>query len=81
MKSVDVTEFATRFDEFLDRANQGEQITVTRVGLPYAMLGPKPDREAALAAADRIARTAEEIRRRSKITPEEIKSWINEGRP
>jgi prevent-host-death family protein len=63
MISIEFTELAARFDELLERANQGEKITVTRNGRAYAVMGPveqghpksKHEVDAALAAAARIA--------------------------
>lgn len=44
--SVGVREFRARLAEFLERANKGEVITITRGGRLDAQLGPVEERSA-----------------------------------
>jgi prevent-host-death family protein len=80
--SFAVAEAKARFSELLDRAEKGEQLTITRHGKEIARLGPVVDEEA-------IARRREAVegwikyRDASNITlgPDlTIKQLINEGR-
>ncbi len=81
---VGAFEAKTHFAALLERTRSGEEFVITHRGQPVARLSPIEsghDRERALAAAERIVRNAEIIQRRSKITLDEIREWIDEGRP
>ncbi|WP_436642968.1 type II toxin-antitoxin system Phd/YefM family antitoxin [Microbaculum sp. FT89] len=82
MAEVSAFDAKTHFSQLLARARGGEEITITHRGKPVARLVPIRD-EAAVAmahvAADRLREIAARIPG-PRITPEEIKSWIDEGR-
>lgn len=44
MATIGSFEAKTRFSELLERAEKGEQITITRRGVPVAVLGPLPSK-------------------------------------
>jgi prevent-host-death family protein len=83
---LSVYEAKTHFSSYLQRATAGESFTVTSHGKPVARISPplettqEDPREAQIRAA--VAR----IKQRSKdpawpkVTMEEAKEWINEGR-
>lgn len=81
MKTVGAFEAKNTFSELLHRAENGEEIVITRNGKPVARLRPytvKPGSPEAIAASEGIRELAKKMG--LKATPEEIKSWINEGR-
>lgn len=78
--TVGTFEAKTHFSDLLRRANQGEEIIITRRGEPFAKMGPvepQHDAKKASAAMRRIRERAKELR--VNATPAEIKEWINEG--
>jgi prevent-host-death family protein len=82
MIEISDDEASTQFQSLLDRAEHGEVIVITRRGKAVAQLQPPEpghDVEAARAAYGRIRERAKRLG--IKATPEEIKSWIEEGRP
>ena len=83
MTDIGVFEAKTHLSRLVERAKNGESFTITQRGVPVARLVPaveKSSADAARAAWDRLqARAA--ARKGPPIAPEEIKSWINEGRP
>ena len=81
--TISLTELAARFDELLDRANQGEEFTITNSGESVAVLGPvknEPDPEEARHAIARL-RDYAHGHPITNLTTGEIQSWIDEGRP
>lgn len=80
--SVVVFEAETQFSKLLERAHQGEEITIMHHGEPYARLIPvAADEDEKLARAAALA----QIRAYAKAhpveaTPEEIREWIEVGR-
>ncbi len=42
MAQVNIHEAKTHFSRLVERAEQGEEITIARAGKPVAMLGPTP---------------------------------------
>jgi prevent-host-death family protein len=79
--TVGVFEAKNKLSELLDRAERGEEIVITRNGKPVARLRPYkvlPGSTEAIEAGRRIRELAKKMR--LKATPEEVKSWINEGR-
>ena len=80
--TIGAFEAKTHFSQLLERAHQGEEIVITRRGEPFAKIGPVNRRHDPEKARAVIARIKERNRRSpvGPITPEEIKSWINEGR-
>jgi prevent-host-death family protein len=72
-------EAKTHLAELLDRAAAGETITITRHGVPVAVLGPPPSRRVMSVQAAIEAGRA--FRRGRRTSATEIKAWIEEGRP
>jgi prevent-host-death family protein len=68
----------THLSELLDRAAAGETITITRHGVPVAVLGPPPV-ERRMTVREAIA-AIREFRRGRHVTQAEIREWIEEGR-
>jgi prevent-host-death family protein len=82
MKEVGDLEAKDELGALLDLVEHGEEVLITRRGKAVARLVPvKPsaDPERARAAGQRIREQAERLK--PKVTLEEIKEWINEGRP
>lgn len=82
MKEIGAFEAKNKLGSLLDLVERGEEVLITRRGRPVARLVPaksKFDVDEARAAGRRIRERAEKLK--LKITPEEIKEWINEGRP
>ena len=82
MKQVGDLEAKNELGALLDLVEHGEEVLITRRGKAVARLIPaKPsvDPERARVAGQRIREQAERLK--PKVTLEEIKEWINEGRP
>jgi len=85
MKHVGVFEAKTHLSTLLEEVEQGGEVVITRHGKPVAKLvtyqaEPDPDivakrRQALLEIRELVKK------RRTRISLEEIKSWIDEGRP
>ena len=84
--SVTALEAKTRFGQLLDRVSMGEEVLVTRHDKPVARILPanRPAREEVRAAAEslRELRGAIAMRRGDQpaLTPDDIKSLVEEGR-
>lgn len=79
MQSIGAFEAKTHLSELLDRVAKGERITITRHGIPAAVLMPpagKPDR----LSHQEIVAGMRELRRRVKPTGASIREMIEEGR-
>lgn len=85
MKRVGIFEAKTHLSTLVDEVARGGEIVITRHGRPVAKLVSceEAPRAKQLAARQRaLAELREMARKRGlRITPEEIKSWIEEGRP
>lgn len=87
MKSVGIFDAKTHLSELVAQAEQGETIVITRKGEPVAELGPlrahADERARARQIFETVTRIAEETYERNGggIPYEQIKEWINEGRP
>jgi len=85
MSHVTASQARNRFAELLHRANNGEGITITLRGKPYARIGPAPEAKVHDPVRARLAiqRLREHARAHPmpNVTIEEIKSWIDERRP
>jgi prevent-host-death family protein len=80
MEQVGLFEAKNRLSELVTRAEEGEEITITRHGHPAARLIPAVrvfDREKARKAIAKMRR----LRRGVKLSGLKIKDLINEGRP
>ncbi len=78
MKAVGLSEARTHFYELLRRAENGERITITRRGVPVAVLRSvnPDDREQTAEAIQRIA----ELGRGKTASGMSIRGMIDEGR-
>lgn len=78
MPQVGAYEAKTRFSQLLDRVAKGEEITITKHGVPVAVLAPvkrrsKKDIQAAIAAI-------KAFRSRHRLDGLSIRELIEEGR-
>ena len=84
MKHVGIFEAKTNLSSLVEQAEKGQEIVITRHGKPVAKLVRAEERHRPDAIARRrqaIADIREMARKRGlRISPEEIKSWIEEGR-
>jgi prevent-host-death family protein len=84
MATITAFEAKTRFGELLNRAEKGEEITITRYDKPVARIVPEPDDrlEQTRKAFAELDKLREGMRRRGMkpLTVKEIRSAINEGR-
>lgn len=88
MTTVGAYEAKTHLSKLLERVRRGERITITRRGVPIAVLAPPPAEAQPMDGATQSAvrETVEalrEFRRRRKgrgLTAQEIKELIEEGR-
>jgi antitoxin (DNA-binding transcriptional repressor) of toxin-antitoxin stability system len=78
MLEVGAYEAKTRLSELLDKVEAGESITITRHGVPVAVLS-RPPRARKMTVEEAIA-AGREFRRGRHTSHEEIRAWINEGR-
>ena len=85
MKHVGIFEAKTRLSSLVDEVEKGAEVIITRHGKPVAKLVGCQDEMAEDLIAKRkqaIAEIREMARNRGlRISHEEIKSWIDEGRP
>lgn len=83
-RTIGAFEAKTHLAALLDQVEQGEEITITRRGRPVARLVPiAPDHDvaAARAAAAGLRELREELAAQGvRVTQDEIRAWINEGR-
>jgi prevent-host-death family protein len=85
--TLGVLDARSRFSELIDRAEKGEEITITRRGAPVARIVPA--RAQPIKSAEERQRIIEEFRRirqgiaerGGSVTQAEIREWINEDRP
>ena len=75
--TVGVCEARAKLSELLDRVTQGEEVVITRRGVPVALLAPVDDRAATMRAAFEAMK---EIGRHSKPGPESIRELVEQGR-
>lgn len=86
VRAVPVTEFTDKISEFVSAVEHGEEIMVTRDGQPAVRLLPAESREERFErqrrALERSVETREWLRAQGvRVTREEIRGWIDEGRP
>ncbi len=79
MELIGTFEAKTHLSALLDRVAKGESITITRHGLPAALLVPPADTPAKLSHAEIVA-GMRELRRRVKPSKTTIREMIDEGR-
>jgi prevent-host-death family protein len=77
MATVGSFEAKTRLSELLERAEKGEQITITRRGVPVAVLGPvrRPRRK-----SRSVLEEVREFRKGNRLGGISIRQLIEEGR-
>jgi prevent-host-death family protein len=81
MKEVAVYEAKTRLSELLVEVEQGEQITITRRGLPVARLvAAGAARRGATSQRQQVAGTIAKLRAERIVLEGRLKDWIAEGR-
>ncbi len=86
MESVGLFEAKTHFSELIARAEQGEEVIITRHNKPVAKIVPITEVSPELVARRRqIASEMQAIgrdmqRRGGPITNEEVLEWVREGR-
>lgn len=78
MNEVGADEAKTHLAALLDRVAAGESITITRHGVPVAVLSPPPAQRK-MTVQEAIA-AGREFRKGRHATQAEIKEWIEEGR-
>jgi prevent-host-death family protein len=78
MQEVGAYEAKTKLAELLDRVAAGESVTITRHGVPVAVLCPPPSRPK-MTVQEAIA-AGREFRKGRHVTQAEIKEWKEEGR-
>jgi prevent-host-death family protein len=79
MATVGVFEAKNRLSELLERAANGEEITITRRGEPVARLVPPADASGRDKAAEAVA-ALREARRGVRLEGEPLRELIEEGR-
>ncbi len=78
MKTVGAYEAKTHLPKLLSRVAKGERITITRHGVPVAILAPVGSRDRKLPSE--LIEEIREFRRGRDISLGEIRSAIDEGR-
>jgi prevent-host-death family protein len=78
MDSIGAFEAKTHFSALLERVARGERITITKRGVPTALLVPIEDRQKEAAA--QAARRIRALRKRVKPGKMSIREMIDEGR-
>ncbi|HEX4770228.1 MAG TPA: type II toxin-antitoxin system prevent-host-death family antitoxin [Bryobacteraceae bacterium] len=79
MATVGSFEAKTHLAALLDRVAKGEKITITRHGIPIAVLVPMAEAETKLSHKE-IVEGMRALRRRIKPDVMSVKDMINEGR-
>lgn len=81
MDTIGAYDAKTHLSRLLDRVEHGESLTITRNGKPVARLVPAEARPDAAAAIARIRALREALEAKGlRVTREEIREWIDEGR-
>lgn len=82
MKTVAVFEAKSRLSEILAAVEHGEEYTVTKHGAPVARIVPAPRQKnaAAMADADKLVARIKATRKGSKLTGDEYREALEEGR-
>jgi prevent-host-death family protein len=79
MASVGAFEAKTHLSDLLDRVARGEKITITRHGIPAALLIPVEESEAKLTHRE-IVEGMRALRKRVKAGKMSVREMIKEGR-
>ena len=82
--TVGAYEAKTHLPRLLDRVLKGEEIVITRNGVPVARLVPcsvESSQQRALEAAEGLARLRCTLKARGvQVSSDEIRQWLGEGR-
>jgi prevent-host-death family protein len=79
MASIGAFEAKTHLSDLLDRVARGEQITITRHGVPAALLVPVTETAPKLTHQE-IVEGMRALRRRVKPGKMSVREMVNEGR-
>ena len=79
MKTVGAFEAKTHLSSLLDRVANGEEITITRHGVPAALLVPVEAKRQKLSHRE-IVEGMRDLRKRVKPSKMSIRDMVNEGR-
>ena len=79
MASVGAFEAKTHLSDLLDRVARGEKITITRHGVPAALLVPIEEKEAKLTHQE-IVEGMRALRKRVKPGKMSVRDMVKEGR-
>jgi prevent-host-death family protein len=79
MDSVGAFEAKTHLSDLLDRVSRGEKITITRHGVPVAMLVPVEDTGPRLTHHE-VVDGMRALRKRMKPDSMSLREMLNEGR-
>jgi prevent-host-death family protein len=79
MKTIGSFEAKTHLASLLDRVAKGEKITITRHGVPAAMLVPMQESKASLAHSE-IVGALRALRQRVKPGKMSVREMVEEGR-
>ena len=79
MESIGAFEAKTHLAALLDRVAKGERITITRHGIPAALLVPVAEGEAKLSHKEIVA-GMRALRQRVKPGKMSVREMVNEGR-
>jgi prevent-host-death family protein len=79
MDSVGAFEAKTHLSDLLDRVRQGEKITITRHGVPAAMLVPVEEKGSKLTHQE-VVEGMRALRKRIKPDSMSVREMVNEGR-
>ena len=78
MQTVGVYEAKTHLPQLLERIRQGERITITRHGMPVAVLQPPPT--ACLEEPARVVEEIREFRKGHRLAGITLRKMIESGR-
>jgi prevent-host-death family protein len=79
MKSIGIFEARKRLSELLDRIARGEKFTITRRGVPTALLVPVTEKTPKLSHRE-IVEGMLALRTRVKASKVSVRKMINQGR-
>lgn len=79
METIGAFEAKTHLAALLDRVAKGERITITRHGIPAAVLSPVTETETKL-SHKRIVDGMRALRKRVKPSKMSVRDMVNEGR-
>ena len=79
MASIGAFEAKTHLSDLLDRVARGEKITITRHGVPAALLVPVEEKEAKLSHGE-IVEGMRALRKRVKRGKMSVREMVKEGR-